>query len=300
MRFDSARTVEWRTLSAALACYALWGFGTSYLASLSLPLAVVFTGVVIAFHSSLQHEIIHGHPFQNRFLNQALVFPSLNVFIPFIRFRDTHLGHHQDALLTDPYDDPESNYLDPDVWEKLPIPVRLILQLNNTLAGRIFIGPIVGQVYFMRGDLREIRVGHQHVRTAWLWHIPAVALVLIWLALVGSMPVWAYLIAAYIGLAILKIRTFLEHQAEEHASHRTVVIEDRGLLALLFLNNNLHIVHHMHPGVAWYKLPALYFDNNARYLQRNGGYVYRSYAEIFRLHFWHVKDDVAHPFWRRR
>ena len=78
----------------------------------------------------------------------------------------------------------------------------------------------------------------------------------LWLLAVGAMPVWAYLLAAYLGWSLLKIRTFLEHRAHEAARARTVIIEDRGPLALLFLNNNFHVVHHMHPGVPWYRLPA--------------------------------------------
>ena len=70
------------------------------------------------------------------------------------------------------------------------------------------------------------------------------------------MPWWAYLLAAWIGHALLKIRTYLEHRAHEAPRARTVIIEDRGPLALLFLNNNLHVVHHCHPAVPWYRLPA--------------------------------------------
>jgi hypothetical protein len=112
----------------------------------------------------------------------------------------------------------------------------------------------------------------------WLLHLPAMAAVILWIALVADMPLWAYLIAAYAALSILKIRTFLEHQAHERARGRTVIIEDRGPLALMFLNNNLHVVHHMHPKVPWYRLPELYFANREKYLTRNGGYMYRSYA----------------------
>ena len=78
-----------------------------------------------------------------------------------------------------------------------------------------------------------------------------------------------------------------------------MVIEDRGLFALIFLNNNLHIVHHMHAAVPWYKLPALYWANKDRYLSRNEGYCYRSYGEIFRRYFWRAKDPVPHPLWPR-
>ena len=111
------------------------------------------------------------------------------------------------------------------------------------------------------------------------------------------MPIWAWVLSAYIGLGMLKIRTFLEHRAHEKSRARTVVIEDRGLLAFLFLNNNLHVVHHMNPQAPWYRLPALYRADKDRYLSCNDGYVYRSYAEVFRLYFFKAKDPVPHPLW---
>lgn len=97
----------------------------------------------------------------------------------------------------------------------------------------------------------------------------------------------------------MKIRTFLEHQAHDRARGRTAIVEDRGPLAMLFLNNNLHVVHHMHPRVAWYDLPRLYADNRTHYQTRNGGYVFASYGEIFRRYLWRRKDPVPHPIWRR-
>ncbi len=74
-----------------------------------------------------------------------------------------------------------------------------------------------------------------------------------------------------------------------------MVVESRGPLALLFLNNNFHVVHHMHPGVAWYKLPALYFQNRDHYLRRNDSYLYQSYVEVFRQFLFRAKDPVPHP-----
>ncbi|OWU82929.1 fatty acid desaturase [Oceanicola sp. 22II-s10i] len=293
------RRFEWPTLALLAACYFAWGLGTTWLATLWLPAAIVLTVLAIALHSSLSHEMIHGHPFRSKYLNEALVFPALTLLIPYRRFRDTHLDHHQDAILTDPYDDPESNYLDPEVWATLGPVRRAVLSFNNTLAGRLLIGPAVGQVAFMASDWRAIRNRKPGVLSGWLWHLPAVAVVAAWLVFVADMPVWAYLVSAYAALAVLKIRTFLEHQAHERARGRTVIIEDRGILAFLFLNNNLHVVHHMHPRTPWYKLPELYRDNRDRYLARNDGYRYASYAEIFRRHLFRAKDPVPHPLWSR-
>ncbi|MFZ5962920.1 fatty acid desaturase [Thalassococcus sp. BH17M4-6] len=291
------RAVEWPTLGLLTLCYATWMLGTTWAVAWSLPLAMIAVTLATALHASLSHEALHGHPTQNPVLNAALVFPALSVTVPYLRFRDTHLAHHVDAILTDPYDDPESNYLDPKHWAALPRSQRRVLGFNNCLAGRLLVGPVLGQLAFMRDDLARIRGGDHRVLAGWLWHIPALALVLWWMGAVAQMPLWAWGLSVYAALSILKIRTFLEHQAHERARGRTVVIEDRGPLALIFLNNNLHVVHHMHPKVPWYRLPALYFGNRDRYLSRNDGYLYRSYAQVFARHFWRAKDPVAHPLW---
>lgn len=290
--------VEWPTLGVLVACYAVWAVALWWLPGVSLWLAVPVAGWAIAQHSSLTHEAIHGHPTRSPWLNAALVAPPLTLAIPFLRFRDSHLAHHTDAILTDPYDDPESNFLAEADWARLPGWRRGLLRFNNTLAGRLVVGPAVGQVAWMAADWRAIRAGDRAALAGWLWHLPALALVLAVVA-ASTMPWWAYALSAYLGLALLKIRTFLEHQAHEKARGRTVVIEDRGPLALLFLNNNLHVVHHMHPRVPWYRLGGLYRANPGRYLGVNGGYRYRSYAEVFRRHFWRAKDPVAHPLLRR-
>lgn len=286
--------IEWPTLAMLVICYAGWAAATTWAAAVWLPLGMGLAALFIALHSSLTHEALHGHPFASRTLNEALVFPCLGLFVPYRRFRDTHLAHHVDERLTDPYDDPESNFRDPAVWAHLPRWWRRVLAFNNTLLGRLLVGPAVGQYAFMRADLAAIRGGDRAVLNGWLWQIPAVIAVLAWV-IWAPMPIWAYLVAAYAGLSILKIRTFLEHRAHDHATGRTVVIEDKGPLALIFLNNNLHAVHHMHPGAAWYRLPGLYAANRAAYLLRNDGYRFASYREVFARYFWRAKDPVPHP-----
>jgi fatty acid desaturase len=288
--------VEWITLALFAFCVALWGLTVFVLAGVSMVLAAVVSCVALVLHGSLTHEVVHGHPLPSFRLSQALVVLNPGLFIPYIRFRDTHLAHHLDANLTDPYDDPESNYHDPQVWAKLPRWRQWVLERNNTLLGRILIGPLVGQVAFMRGDWAAIRAGDRQVLKGWLWHLPSLVLVPMVVAM-GVMPIWLYLLVCYAAMAVLKIRTFLEHQAHSLARGRTVVIEDRGPLAFLFLNNNLHVVHHMHPRVPWYRLPALYRADRDRYLRANEGYLFASYRAVFARHFLRAKDPVPHPLW---
>lgn len=287
---------EWPTLGLAAVVYGVWALATTGLAELWLPAGIAVTAIAIALHSSLTHEVVHGHPFPGRpRLNAAVAGPALILLIPYGRFRDTHLDHHNDAILTDPYDDPESNYFDPAVWGRLPWAVRALLNANNTLLGRLTLGPAVGLIYFIANDIRAMRAGDKKVLRGWAWHIPAIVPVVWWIVSVGAMPLWAYGLSVYAAISILKIRTYLEHRADERASGRTVIIEDRGPLAWLFLNNNLHVVHHMHPKIAWYRLPAFYRAHAEHYRRRNGGYVYGSYAEVFRRYLLLRKDPVPHP-----
>ncbi len=286
--------VEWPTLTLLLGCYTVWFLALYWFSALWLPLGMVITIITIALHSSLTHELIHGHPFRSAWLNAALGFPSLGLFVPYLRFQDLHLAHHHDSNLTDPYDDPESNYLDPETWARLPGLAQCLLRANNTLLGRILLGPVLGQLAFMKADWTAIRTSNRPVAIAWALHVPAIAVVLC-LVVVSPMPLWAYLACAYAGFGIIKIRTFLEHRAHDRASGRTVVVEGGGLLSFLFLNNNLHVVHHMHPQVAWYDLPALWRGKKEHYLRRNEGYYYGSYSEIFRSHLLRAKDPVPHP-----
>ncbi len=289
------RKLEWPTLVMLGTCYALWFLGLSLWGGHPV-LAVALTGVAITLHSSLQHEVLHGHPFRTQWLNEALVFPALSVFISYVRFKDTHLQHHIDPNLTDPYDDPESSYIDPAVWAQMPRGLQWLWRANNTLAGRMLLGPLVWTVSFLVQDFGRLLRGEARLRLAYGLHAGGVVLalsVVIWM----GMPVWAYLMAAYLGSALLKIRTFLEHRAHDMARARTAIVEDRGLLSYLFLNNNYHVVHHCMPAVPWYDLPRLYFARPEHFSRRNEAYVYRSYGQIFRQYLFRAKEPVPHPIW---
>ena len=169
---------------------------------------------------------------------------------------------------------------------------------NGTLAERLLLGAFISQVYFMLGDWHAAHAGDRRVLWAWVIHIPACALVVVLLAQ-AEFPIWAYLIAAYSGLSLLKIRTYVEHRAHQDVGARTAVVEDYGLLAFLFLNNNFHAVHRMHPQIAWYTLPTLYRVQKGRFMRRNHRYVDKNYGQLFRHYLFRRKDPVLHPLWPR-
>lgn len=291
------RHVEWPTLFLLLVCYAAWALTTLFVAQFSTFAAILVSTLLITLHSSLQHEVIHGHPLPSRRLSEVLVFPAIGLFIPYHRFRDLHLQHHYDPKLTDPYEDPESNYMDPAVWSRLSVVAKWLLRFNNSLLGRMLVGPMISQFTFMKADWKLFRDGDRQVALHWLLHFASVALVVWFVWFVSPLLMWEYLVAAYGGLSLLKIRTFLEHRAHDSPDGRTAVIADRGPLAFLFLNNNLHFVHHTHPAVPWYELPRMFEQNPSRYTDSNEGYIYRSYGQVFAKYLFHAKDPVPHPLW---
>lgn len=288
--------LEWPTWVLILAVTALWcaiviiqPFEPQiWNAALLIPLLVL--------HSSLQHEAIHILEQKWPRLARIAIFPAFGLFVPYLRFRELHLKHHINELITDPFDDPETMYLEAGFWRKLPLRLKRVFEINNTLIGRMIIGPIIGQVFFMVQDFRALKAGDLKVMIGWGLHIPAICLVLGFLIL-WEFSLVSYLLAAYGALSILKIRTFLEHRAHHATSARSVLIRRGGVFGFLFLNNNLHAVHHKYPGVSWYNLPKLSRQEMPQILSENENYQFRSYWEIFARFAFKSKEPVVHPIW---
>ena len=293
-------SAEWRTLLLAATCYAVWLTLVFGLPDIPTIVRVAMLIPVITLHSSLQHECLHGHPFRNQKLNDLLVAPPIGLLVPYLQFKACHLKHHVNELITDPYDDPESYYLDKRAWDDLPRPMKWLLTANNTLFGRITIGPALGTVGFMRNEWRRIRAGDTSLAFVWVRHFLGAAIILWLVHRFGALDAVSYGVAAYLGMGLLMVRSFLEHQAVERTNGRSVIIDSRGPLAKLFLYNSLHSVHHAYPSIAWYRLPGFFEKNRDRFMRMNGGYYFRSYAEIFRRYALTPKEPVAWPLDRDR
>ena len=281
------------TWAALAICYALWFALTIWSADAHWVIYIALA-FLLAFHSSLQHEVIHGHPTRSQAFNAALVFFPLGLSFPYERYRDTHLAHHNDNRLTDPYDDPESWYVDPKVWAGMSGVMRALLRVNNTIAGRMLIGPGLGFIRFAFADARLMLRGDLRIIRAWALHALGAAPVIWWLMRcdVGAL---GYALACYGGLALINLRSFLEHRAEERVRGRSAIVEDAGPLSLLYLNNNLHAVHHAHPEMPWASIPGHYRAHKDRFLKMNGGYAFPSYWTVLRAYLFRTKEQVPHP-----
>jgi fatty acid desaturase len=290
--------MEWPTIIMIAGCYGSWAAIGAWLWPLSTALSVFVMALAIAMHSSLMHECAHGHPTRAAWLNEMLVALPIGLVWPYRRFRTLHLRHHADERLTDPFDDPESYYR--ALWQhrQLPRAIQAVLAANNTMLGRMALNPLLSTIGFISSEVALMRAGNRSVRVAWLLHLAGLAIVSAIVVLIFSMPIWAYGASAYLAQSVLSIRTFAEHQWAERPEGRTIIVE-RSPLSVLFLNNNLHFVHHKNPTVAWYRLPQLFRARRAEWLRENGGYCYPGYLALLKAYALRPKEPVVHPALRR-
>lgn len=254
---------------------------------------------VVALHGSLQHELLHGHPTSWRWLNDLLARPGLWLWLPYGIYRDSHVAHHRTDRLTCPVADPESNYMIPSQWQAMGPLTRAIHGARKTVAGRLVLGPLVAVTRLLRHELPLLARGDRRAWRQWAAHAAATLPVLYWVMGVCGIPFWGYVaFFAYPGLALGLLRSFAEHRPDRDQARATAIVEASWPMALLYLNNNLHAVHHERPGVAWYALPRLYRAEREAVLRRNGNFLFHGYGEILRRYFLTPRDGVEHPFYR--
>ena len=288
--------IEWPTVILIGLTYGALATLMWFYYALPFWVIMLLAGYLIALHGSLQHEVLHGHPTRNAALNVLLVAVNFSVWFPYRRDRKLHLIHHNDENLTDPALDPESYYLLPEEWAKLPAPLKQLYTINNTLAGRMVLGPIIGTIRFWSAEFLAMAKGDMGIAKAWALHVPACAVTLLYAIYVCGIPAWAYLVMfAWPGISFSLVRSFCEHQAVKDLGERTIVVESSAPLSLMFLNNNLHLPHHLKPRMAWYQLPAYYRAEREQLLQQNHHYLMHGYREIFRRYFLTPKEPVAYP-----
>lgn len=279
---DDQRPVWWHRVEAptwlvATAIYAGFGLLTWHWTMLPGWLVLPAGAWLVAWHASLQHECLHGHPTRRPWINRLVAGPSLWLWLPYDLYRTEHTRHHRAPRLTDPTCDPESFYVDAAAWRRMPPWQRRLLVAHNTLAGRLLLGPPWLLLRFAAGLARQ-RVAWR----AWTWHGLGLTVLFGWLWLC-RVPAGEYLLlAAWPGLALTLVRSFHEHRAAQGGGD-TVTVERAGPLALLFLNNHRHAAHHAQPSAPWYTL------------RPEGGYRVASYAQLARAYAFRPKDLPAYP-----
>ncbi|MBR0557272.1 fatty acid desaturase [Ciceribacter sp. L1K23] len=295
-RKRSRFSVELPTLVLTCTIYLSWFILTFYWTTFPFIVLFVLGGWTIAWHGSLQHEVLHGHPTRFRRINDAIGWPPVSLWLPYTLYKHAHLKHHNDEWLTDPIEDPESYYFTDDGWNKTGRIGQMIRRVNNTLAGRLTLGPLIAVAALWGSEAARFVRGDATHAAVWLRHLVGVAAIIFWVVVICQMPIWIYLVAfAYSGLAFSRLRSFAEHRYAGTKEERTAIVEKSPAFGLLFLYNNLHIVHHSLPQLPWYKIPGLYHAQRQAFIELNGGLVYNGYLDVARRYLFRQHHEPIHP-----
>ena len=253
------RSVEWPTVALLVACYALWAVVTAFYSQLGAASprpdrrAARHAALLAAARGAARPSDPLGGAQRGAGLpaaRAALPLPPLQdaaSSAPQRRGADRSLRRSGELLLRDRRLAPAAGLAAEGA--------RLQQHLPRPLPDRP-----AGHARRLRRPrpAADRRTATAQIMRAWLHHAVGLALVLGWTSASAASRSGSTSSAPISALSILNLRTFAEHQAHEAPGGRTVIVEASPVFGLLFLNNNLHYVHHENPRVPWYKLPALY------------------------------------------
>ena len=290
------RRWEAPTWIVAAAIYASWAALLLLHRFIPWPLLVLGGAYVLAWHFSLQHEAIHSWRSVPLWLRTAVVWLPIGGWLPFEIYRRSHSQHHRDDDLTLPGVDTESVYHLQEHWRSYSPAWRAVLMFNQTLLGRLLIGPILRlrKLVLVEGRLLRAR----DFRNVPIWARFTVGLaVVLWLVQgVAGLAIWKYyLLFVYPGMSLGLLRAFIEHRWGEAPGERIASVESNWVFGLLFLWNNLHIAHHLDPQMSWFEIPRHYRRHRAELMARNGDYVFPGYADVARRWFFRPVFTPVHP-----
>ena len=191
---------EWPTWAAIFIVYMLWWIVLDN--HEIIPFASVFLILILTFHGSVQHELIHGHPTNNQKINDLLASPPLGLWCPYLIYKYSHLTHHDNANLTIPDSDPESYYVSEDRWDRLSKWRQKLAIFNMTLFGRLILRPFWSFVFLRRQMFKSLRRSTLSDAFIWISHelLSLTMLLFIW-----------FFFEVNILIYILDVHTLLNH-----------------------------------------------------------------------------------------
>ena len=285
--------IEWLTLGLFVSFYVAFVAVVLLHARLPWPVSVAVLALLGGFYMSLQHEALHGHPTSHRSVNTALAFAPLSLWLPYLRYRRSHMVHHYTEL-TDPQHDPESFYLRPIEWSSAGPLKRSYILFTRTMVGRLSAGSVHSIGQYLLNEFRNIRFDRRQATV--VSHLAAAVVLAWWLFVVVGVPVWEYLLGfVLLGQSFTLLRSFVEHCAVAEGT-RSAVVRAGPVMSLLYLNNNLHHTHHVQPSVPWYQLPALHRELEGDAAAAVGAGLYRhGYVDVARRNLVRPFCQPDHP-----
>ena len=290
--YAATRQTEWPTWVLWLVILTSWFSLVYWHSALPAWVGTPLMVVVLAWYLSFQHELTHGHPTRNATINRLIGLPPLAIWYPFDTYKIDHLKHHEDAHLTGPGVDTESNYITPEQAQTMGAVALWLYRTQRTALGRMAIGPAIVIVSLVSKAVRQLGAGQWQELKVWAVHLPLVFALLWCLETYTSVSAWTYCFGmAYPALGLVMLRSLYEHRPGALPAHRTVINEAGAFWRLLFLNNNYHVVHHAYPALPWYLIPEAYAADSRGYQIRNGGFVVSGYGWLIRKFAWTPVDN---------
>lgn len=277
------RRWEVPTWLVAFSIYGSWATLLLHWQAVPWPIEMLLAAYILAWHFSLQHEAIHGWRSIPQWLRTAMVWPPIGGWWPFEIYRRSHSLHHRNHLLTIPGEDTETQYHTRAAWAGYSPFWRGILLFNQTMLGRLTVGPFLRLRKLVMVETGKLRRGDFRDVPIWLGFFCGLAPILWFVSEVCGMPVWRYyLVWVLPGISLGLLRAFIEHRWGERPGQRTASVESNWIFGLLFLWNNLHIVHHLYPTMSWFEIPGFWRRNREKLLAHNGHFVFPGYGYLAR------------------
>jgi fatty acid desaturase len=239
--------VAWGTIALFTGLSAAWiaGLAGGALGRIPAPIAVALStaGAFAAF--TVMHDASHHAVGRARWISALLGHAAASILlVRFVAFQNVHLRHHR--FTGDPARDPDRWSGDGPAWQ---LPLRLATADLH---------------YYFEYDPRDgvTRQGHIEALASAVLLGAAVA----GLCASGHAADFAlfWLLPARLALFFLAYSfDYIPHQrphgrpAAADRYHASFVIEGRAATVLL-LCQNYHLVHHLHPGVPFYRCPAIW------------------------------------------
>jgi len=245
---------------ATLLLFALEMYGV-FVAELSGWVTVPMGAAVTFLMFSVLHEATHHAISTNTRLNDLLGHVSVIFVVPWATFpllKFIHIEHHRNT------NEPKS--IDPDAWVSEGPWWQLPLRWAS-----IDLWYVV--FYLRRIKQRPVR---EVVGTLAVFILMVSGFVGLAIAGYGHALLWGYLIPQRFGLMVLAWWfDYLPHhgltatQREDKFQATRIRVGGEKVLTPLFLYQNYHLVHHLHPSVPFYRYVRAWRRNERAYLDRN-------------------------------
>lgn len=235
--------------------YGLFVAGWSHWATVAIGTAVTFLMFSVA-HEATHHAISTNTRINNLFGHLAMPFFVAWAVFPLLKF--IHIEHHRNTN--------ETKTVDPDAWCEEGPGWQLPLRWATI------------DIWYLVFYLRRIRT--RPLRES----VPSIAVAVgvlgsfgaLTAAGYGSELLWAYLIPQRIGILVLAWWfDYLPHhgltatQREDKYRATRVRVGAESVFTPLFVYQNYHLVHHLHPSVPFYRYVRAWRRNEHAYLDRN-------------------------------